>query len=167
MNIIFCNRKSKLAIGSWLIRVVDDVKFSHVAIELDGYIYESVWPKSRILPYKKWVKKYTPVEVFYIDQRKFDKDLLKLDLEEMIEVRYSFNQLFLIGLGILAEPFSAYLNNRSINGSHFLICTEFVGNILANHFGIEFGESKDMLSVRDIYKAVKGMRYGNFSDIGY
>lgn len=164
MKIHFSKKKSGITIGSKLIMYVEEISFSHVSIEVNGHVYESVWPKSRKISLSNWEKKYQSVETVEIETTLFQDDLLEQDMSEMIGVRYSIMQLFWIGVGILFEPISAYISERNLNGSRFLICTEFVGSILENHFDVEFKEQKDMLSVGDVYKYAKELRDGNISN---
>lgn len=159
MKILFGKSKSKFGIGSLIIMFFEKIKFSHVAVEINGMVYESVFPKSRIIPRQKWDNHYKLIEQFEIPTKHLNYKQLHKDLNGLVDIRYSVMQLVLLGIEILIKPLSALLIKTQINGSSMLICTEFVGQILEKHFSVDFKESRDMLSLKDIYNEVEKLSH--------
>ena len=160
-KIAFCFAKprSKWAIGSYILRWACGTKFSHCAIYIDGFMYESVWPKSRKIYFTEWDKKYS-LEFWYpILLNENRVSLIKQDLEEMVEEDrgYSVFQLFVIGLGFVNASLNKFLSRIHWNGKEHQICTELMADIMQNHFNYDFKQNLDNISLQEAFEAAKNI----------
>lgn len=155
LRFLFAKRKTRWAFGSWFLMQSEQIDYSHCAIEIDGFVYESVWPESRVVFLDDWLKKYEVV-----NQKVYDSDDMKIEmirhdiLSGYLGKTYSIFQLFLIGLGFLSSDLDSWVKKIHWNGSKFLICTELVAVMANKYFAVEFNEKLDTISLREAWDGV-------------
>lgn len=143
------------AFFSPVIAYFQGLKESHSAIivhdENGDIVYESVFPRSRVMPFEEWQKIYKLKKQFFyeVDGEKAP-DLLKM-LRQNVEVDYSVRQLAAIFLTMLKIPI--FFIKKLITGSGKQICTEFCAIFLVWHKGHEFKEPLDLVDLNDLISA--------------
>ena len=151
-RVLLAKRKQWYAIGSLILRTVEQMDFSHCAIEIDGLIYESVYPYSRMMKKEQWLKKYEIVHSFEKNISDELADLMEVWLSnEMMNKEYSIAQLFLIGVTICSKALEKTLIGIEVDGNRRVICTELVGLWLSKFFNKKWTERQDWLSLKDIH----------------
>ena len=96
--VLFADHKKWWALGSWVLKWVEKVPFSHTAILLaddhSTYVYESKYPKGRRVHLMEWLKTYKIVDCVLIDSH-FKKGTHEYYyLYRQTQVPYSLIQLF-------------------------------------------------------------------------
>lgn len=154
LTVLFTKKKSKWYVGSWIIMWMERFPASHCAVLFeDGYVLESTFPKSRLVPLTEFLKDneivnnfrlnfYEPVEFTEIAQVE----------EELIGKWYSVMQLITIGLSIIFRFLKKAVNRLVVNGKNSLICTELCYRVLDKFFFITNRKSFDAYSLRDLYR---------------
>ena len=157
ISFCFARHRKWWSFGSKFLMWADKSKFSHTSIYIDGFVYESVWPKARKIPFQEWDKTYS-LEFWYpifMDESKVDE--IKRDLEELIllDRGYSIFQLAMIGIGLLNKGLDKLISKIHWNGKEHQICTELVAYVMTQHFRYEFGQDLDNVSLREAFQAAK------------
>jgi len=148
MTILLAKPLNKLLIGSRFIQWCEGVEFSHCAILIDGYVYESVYPKFRKIDFGEWLNHYEVIEMYSLDNA--NNQAIKEMGESWIGNEYSLLQLVVIGLGLIFDSFNLYVSKIHWNGTKKSICSEFVARVLAGFYGVTFSESMDTIGLREI-----------------
>lgn len=155
LRFLFAKKKGRWPIGSWILMKSENIGFSHCAIEIDGYVYESVWPKSRALFLDEWLKKYEIVYQKVVEKDELQIDEIRNDIQKnLMGKRYSIGQLILIGVGFIWDDFQASTQAKDWNGSRRLICTELLAIIANKYFGVEFNEKLDTISLSEALEKI-------------
>lgn len=155
VSVVTCKNIKWWAFLGVLIRYFQKSKESHSAIVVHDQngdvVFESVFPKSRSMPFEEWQKSYKIYKQFFfeIEQDKIIEfySLMKLN----VNVDYSVAQLFANFLDIFKIPyrFIKYL----LTGSSKQICTELCSIFLVWHKGHEFKEPLDLVDINDLIAA--------------
>ena len=114
----------------------------------NGLSYGSVWPKSRVKPYREMKKHYTCKRV--IPLKVTNDSNAHNYLKSLIGIDFSFLQIVAIGIKIIFGSFIKLLAKTQINLSKYLICTEYCGIFMHNICGYELTSSPDMLELDEI-----------------
>jgi hypothetical protein len=150
-HVHLAKRDQWYAIGSKLLRWFEDVPFSHCAIEIDGLIYESVYPESRVMRKSDWLARYSIVESFEKEISEELADEMEQWLSDrMLGKRYSVWALFVIAFTMSSKAIESSIIGREFDGSRSLICTELVGLWMIKFFNKKWYEMPDWLSLKDI-----------------
>lgn len=156
VTFLFCKKISKWALFKYLIMCGERLDFSHAALLIDGWVYESIFPLSKKSPLGGWLLTYEIVETYKFEVPLENVDLIKLDCEELMGKRYSQFQIVLVALSLLSKSIENYFSRIKWNGRKFLICTELAGDIAFNHFDISFGgEQIDNLGLRELRDGIR------------
>lgn len=140
--------------GTLAIKFFDGAISGHFAIGLETYgeehVYESLFPKSRKLPISEWLKDYKIIKQhqFFVPNHLQYKVLEWL--EGTVNIRYSVEQIFFIGLCILFKPLDYLLNTAVINHKKALICSETGSRFVDRFIYFKILESHDKIGVRDM-----------------
>lgn len=154
MTFLFAVPKNKLLVGSYLIRQAEGLPFSHSAIKVHGKVYESVWPKARVLSFEDWLKKYQIVEMYSGPELEHDDfEAFKEIHQEIEDDPYSLKQIITIWLGIMSQWFSAYFAKTEVNGKRAWICTEHMALFQSVFFDYRFGKHLDAIRLWDVRRA--------------
>lgn len=139
-----------------IIELVEKRETSHVEIVKvidckvnEGITWGSIFPKSRkmsLLEFKKHYKcdRMIPLRVKYPDS---SCDLI---LDSLCDKPYSFFQVILTGIKILAKGSVSKLNLVKPNLSKYLICTELAGIFMQEVCSYRFEQSPELLSLDEI-----------------
>lgn len=175
VHFIFSNGRGLFrSIGSAAIRKAEGTKFSHasVGIELNMqygrkfWIFESVYPKSRVVTLEEWNKHYQMVESISFEVLgKGLQDRMQKRLMALRFLPYSLVQCFLIFLSIISKPFGLWSGKRNWNGETSLICSEMVALFLMSFFDVDFKEKSDTISLQDVHRVVVDLKEKEKSDV--
>ena len=154
MTFLFAVPRNKLLIGSYMIRKAEGLHFSHSAIKVHGMVYESVWPKARVIKFEEWVKQYEIMEMYQGPELEHDDfEAFKEIHQEIQDDPYSLKQILTIWLSIVSECFGKYFSNREINGKRAWICTEHMALFQSVFFDYRFGKHLDAIRLFDVRRA--------------
>lgn len=154
----FFQNKTRYNPFARIIEFVEKRETSHVEVvkvidyKIDEAItWGSIFPKSRkmsLIEFKKHYKaeRMIPLRVKYPDS---SCDLI---LDTLCGKPYSFTQVILTGIKILAKGSATKLNLVKPNLSKFLICTELAGIFMQEACGYRFDKSPEVLSLDEIEK---------------
>lgn len=154
----FFQNKNRLNPFARIIELVEKRQTSHVeVVKITEYktdeaiIWGSIFPKSRkisLLEFKKHykVERMIPLKVIYPDS---SCDLI---LDSLCGKRYSFMQVILTGIKILAKGSVSKLSFVKPNLSKYLICTELAGIFMQEACSYRFEQSPEILSLDEIEK---------------
>lgn len=150
-SVILAHRRQWWAVGSKILMAWENVNFSHCAVEIDGLVYESVWPDARVIKKSEWLKKYVVTKQFAV----LVSDETADQMEEwftmnIVGKEYSLAHLVIIGLTLYSKKILNIFSHKEFDGSRCLICTEAVGLWLTKFYGKEWNEFPDWLSLKDI-----------------
>lgn len=143
--------------GRWLIKSIEGVPFSHVAIAFrlanQTFVIESIFPRVTVKPLDAWLYSYTPYDCYrlLIDENDF-QPLLAYALSHA-QKPYSIAQLFAIATKRLLHSYS----DNSINNGSALICSELAVRILEQKFPIEKRLAYDTLGLRELMSIVDSL----------
>jgi len=154
LTILFTKKRSKWAIGSYIIMWLERFPASHCAVLFeDEYVLESRFPVSRLVTKDEFLKDNKVVSKFdlYFDKPREFTDMAGAT-EGLVGVYYSVTQLITIGLGIIFKFLRKFINRLHVNGTESLICTELAFRILDKFFVIKNKKSFDAYSLRDLYR---------------
>ena len=154
--IVFGKRRNPLMVLSFLIRFINKTPYSHCGVLItkngdESFVYESTMPKSKMTPYKEWLKNYKLVECIWIP---INEDPVEF-LESKLGINYSFKQLFLIGLSMVFYPIFKYFKPSTVNGMKELVCAEFVALFLEAFTYYRFDKTNDFVSLIDVNRAAR------------
>jgi len=150
--------------GSELIMWAEEEDFSHCATEiqvdpeLDGIVYEAVYPKSRKLPKQEWLKHSQPVHSipFLVTDPVLKKAII-FDLESNLDKDYSIFQLFIIGVGLCFKLVAKAVDKIVINSNKFLICSEYQ-SLPLKRLGAKFEEPSDSIDITECFEQAKKLK---------
>jgi hypothetical protein len=151
VKVMLSKRRQWWAVGSKLLMAWEGVEFSHCAVEIDGLVYESVWPEARVVPKAEWLKKYHVTKQWEKEVSEETADMMEVwFIEAVVGKNYSLWHLVTIGLTIVSKRVSSIMTHREFDGSRELICTEAVGLWMSKFFNKKWNELPDWLSLKDI-----------------
>jgi hypothetical protein len=150
-RVLLAHRREWWAVGSKILMAWEGVQFSHCAIEIDGLVYESVWPEARVIKKAEWLKKYRVAKQWekHISEELAD-EMESWFVDAVIGKTYSLWHLVTIGLTISSKKIQNLVSGREFDGSKALICTEAVGLWMTRFFNKKWNEFPDWLSLKDI-----------------
>lgn len=166
---IYFTRPRGFSIASLLLKKIQGVPFSHVAIRAGSYVYEAKWPFSKRSTVEEFKKKNIIVHAKAISFDKNEGPRIRKFLDSHLGKFYSPMQLVAIFGDIIKWPFL----NRSAadNGYARLICTELVYLFYQEFMSGEYPEDSDMVDLVEIYTIVvldkrvwKGKELNGFSN---
>ena len=143
---------------------VENTNFSHVAIEIDGYIYESCFPKSRRIKKNEWLKKYQIIRQYNHNlPYNIETMYIKYMEENLLGKPYSMGQILAIGLGMLNKSIDSFFKKKDLNNTRYLICTELVCRVLSRMYSVQI-EDVETMSLVETENLIKTLRvtYGDF-----
>lgn len=163
LKIVLCKPVAWYKFFDDLLMYFDGTDFSHVAIEFDGYIYESVYPRSRRIKKDEWLKHYMIVREYQHTIPIEYKSVYKSYLEMFLFRKYSQGQIMAIGLGFVNKVFEKLFNKELANKDKYLICTEYACYVLMKIYNVMI-EDIDTISLKEIEQLEKTLRasYGDF-----
>lgn len=148
-----CSRKNPLFVVARAIEMVEDYHSSHCEIVCcdyedfsNGVSYGSVFPKSRKISVKE-LKELYEVKIFI--PLRANKEIADDFLDKNMGITYSFGQILLAGIKILAKGSISWLSYVKPNLSKYLICTELAGNFMKDVCGYQFDVSSELLTMRE------------------
>ena len=149
----FFQNKNRFNPCAKAIEIAENRATSHVEIVRvedyktdDAWSWGSIFPKSRKISLKEFKKHYTCERMIPLRVRLPDASCESV-LNSLINKPYSFFQIMLIGIKILAKGGFWQLNLAKPNLSKYLICTELAGIFMQEACGYEFDVSPDRKSV--------------------
>ena len=155
VRFVFASKRNPFAIGSFLLRHLERLPFSHCAIVIDGFVYESVFPVSKASFIQDWLNNYVIIHDILVEVDSEKLDLISKDIvSNYLGKRYSIFQLFVIGVGFISTTVNSWISGITWNGSKFLICTELVARISNKYFSVDFDEKLDTISLREAWNKI-------------
>ena len=131
----------------------ENIGFSHVAIKHSEFVSDSVTKFSRTLAEEEFLKTYVVVEKFKI-KLPVTKSAFKEYIAYTDGLPYSIPQLLLIALRLSFKRLQRLMRFVVWDGQKALICTERVARLLSWAKVFEFEQSLDLISLKDVYKAL-------------
>jgi len=110
-TLVFSNKKS--LVGRVARRITGGDQYTHVGIVLDGYVYESDWPKAKRTPVSQYGKRRTTND-YYVPLVPVDTTAMRAKADSMVGQPYRLRNYFRPG-------------SRQVNGTW---CSPFVGQVL-------------------------------------
>lgn len=155
MTFLFAARKNPLSIGCFLLRWFEGIPFSHCALLIDGFVYESVFPKSRAILYVEWIKTYDiTAATHHLVHKELAEKIKTYVRRNLMRKRYSLMQIFLLFCSMSFHSWDSYIKKTKWNGSKYLVCTELVAIVAHKFFGVEFHEKLDTISLTEAYEKI-------------
>lgn len=155
VSFLFAARKNPLSIGCFLLRWFEAIPFSHCAVEIDGFVYESVFPKSHAVLAIDWYETYDLIYHKTIKVDDMTANRIKSYLRRnMMGKWYSFGQITAMFIGMTVNGLSSYIKKTTWNGSKYLVCTELVAKVAHRYFGVEFDQKLDTISLTEAYEKI-------------
>ena len=150
-KLLLARRRQWYAVGSKLLQYWENVPFSHCAIEVDGFVYESVFPEGRMLPKADWLKKYHVTHEFSKDVSDETADQMEVwFIDQVVGRHYSVWHLVVIGMTLTSKAIENLVIGSEFDGSRTMICTESCGRFMSRFFDKVWTEKHDWLSLKDI-----------------
>jgi len=122
-TLVFSNKSS--LVGRIAKRVSGGDHYTHVGIVIDGYVYESDWPRSKKTPVNQYGKRFTTND-YYRPNHALDVTAMRSTAESMLGQRYSLKNYFRPGSqpsnGTWCSPFAGRVLN---SGGYNLTPTQF------------------------------------------
>lgn len=155
VRFIFAARRNPLSPSCFLLKWFEKIPFSHCAIEIDGFVYEAVFPKSKTTLFVEWSKTYDIVaeKLVFAESSKVEK-IKTYMRRSLMNKGYSIMQLAVLFWALTFHGFNAWAGKHKWNGSKYLICTELVATVAHKYFGVEFGEKLDTISLTEAFVGV-------------
>lgn len=148
---IYFTKPKGFNLFSWLLRKVQKVPYSHVAIRCGSWVYESKWPvskRSKVEDFKRHNEIVLSKPIIY-DRN--DGMKVRKFLDGLLGRWYSPMQ---IG-SIFADMFGyAFLKEEADNNYAKLICTEYVYAFYKEFMSGEYPEDSDSVDLIEIYTVV-------------
>ena len=147
-----------------LLIIVERIDFSHVALEIDGYVYESVWPMSRRIKKEEWLKKYQIIREYDSNMPyNLENAYINYIEESLLDKPYSAMQIIVIGLGMINKSIDVFFRKKELNNKKYLICTELVCRVLSKMYSVSI-EDVETMGLRETESLIKTLRdtYGDF-----
>lgn len=154
--VAFFKNKNRFNPCSRLIEFVENIPYSHceiVVIEDDkidlACSYGSIFPASRKTSLENMTKHY---EIERLLQLKTDIPDSRCDLllRCLCNKPYSFLQIILAGIKVIAKGSISWLPGVKPNLSKYLICTEFAGIFMQEACGYRFEQSPELLTLGEV-----------------
>lgn len=152
----FFQNKNRFNPFAKIIEVVEKRETSHVEIVMitdykvdEGVTWGSIFPKSRKMSLLEFKKHYKAERMIPLITKLPDSSCEAI-LDSLCDKPYSFIQVILAGIKILAKGTAAELNLVKPNLSKYLICTELAGIFMQEACGYRFDESPELLTLNDI-----------------
>lgn len=148
---------SGITIGACILKTVEQLPFSHVAVELPfEIIFESVPGGVRLIPRNHWVKEYAIVKTFELETHGIREKLpsiVSTVIGDLYERPYAYLSVLSAGVVIAFGRFAwARRLARKVGSSYGQICTELVGRFL-DAIGLWKGpRSFDTLRLKEVYR---------------
>lgn len=142
-----------------IIRWVEGTKFSHCAIELNGIVFESTWPKSRAVSAESYYSHYQLIKVVELTIPSENWLVSSKIISSNLNKTYSFRQLIWILIDKIAHKLSLKVSFKYNLGSK-LICTELIALYLQNVFDVKFNKPLDLIGLVDIVEALDKLEKG-------
>lgn len=149
---IYFTRSKGFNVFSWLLRKVQGVSYSHVAIRAGAYVYESKWPFSKRSTLEEFKKKNTIVLSKEIVFDKNDGAKIRKFLDMQLGRLYSPFQILAIFGDMIG--WRALKRSKADNGYARLICTELVYLFYQEFMSGEYNEDSDAVDLIEIYSIV-------------
>jgi hypothetical protein len=151
VSVMLAHRREWWTVGSKILMAWERVNFSHCAVEIDGLVYESVWPEARVMKKDEWVKKYRVTKQWgsVVSDETADQ-MEDWFTEHVVGKQYSLPHLVIIGLTLYSKKILNVFGDKEFDGSKCLICTEAVGLWMTKFYGKQWDEFPDWLSLKDI-----------------
>lgn len=145
---------------SKMIRIFLGTPYSHVYIQIFDrgvpLIFEASWTGVRYTTLERFKKRNDIVDVFFLKSSEQDINSIKRTCNAMVGTEYAYLQL--LGFPIrrlLRNMFGISIDNNPVSrGLGRQVCSETVGLILQHHWKYKFEVSADLLTPKDIHKAV-------------
>ena len=153
LKVCFGRRDEFYMVGSQIIRAVEETDYSHAWIELDGMVFEAVFPKSHCI--KKMDHKYTTTHEFSFFMHDENKSAALNFLYNLMDIRYAVSQLFSIFAGYLNRWINKKISKKNINGKSEIICTELCARFLSEFYAIDFKQSFDNVDLKELFYKCK------------
>jgi hypothetical protein len=151
-SIVFGKRKNPLMILSWMIRFIGKTPYSHcgvlVKIGNEHFVYESTMPRSTCTPYDKWLKMYDVVKINRLAPVVSNQSCIEF-LNKMLNIRYSFKQLALLGLSFITL---GLVKPLLTNGQQRFICSEYCARFITFACKRDFHKPFDSITLLDVDK---------------
>lgn len=154
IKICFGKNDSFWAIGSRIVRSVENNDSSHAWIEIDDMVFEAVWPKTRMIKKIEHQSHYDTTHEFVFPDYGKKSEMLQF-LYKLMGKRYSTFQLFTIWLGNSCKYLDKQLSDDNFNGKAEIICTELAARFMSEFYQVNFGESFDMIGINDLMNKCK------------
>lgn len=147
----FSRSKKKFAIFSWLIRLVDGTKYSHVYIKWYSnklqreIIYQASGTMVNFVGTSVFLEKNEIIKEYELEIS--DETSLKVKQFAMDKagIKYGLKQVLGIGYVKLMYIFGKNVRNPFDDGSHTYVCSELVGEILKEK--LNFGMDIDLQTI--------------------
>jgi hypothetical protein len=132
IRVLYAKPKMRFPIGSWLIRLVEGTKGSHIAVQIDSGdfelpspVFESIVPRSRVVSNNRWGDHYEVISAWdFPCGREGYLKALAFAFENTDKL-YSRIQCILIGIGdLFGGKIKKAISKMSPNGNDYLICVE-------------------------------------------
>ena len=145
--------------GTWIIEQSEGTDFCHVAIQIDDFVYEAVFPKARVIYQSNWDKQFKTVHEYDLVLEDEEYTVFMNEVLYQLGRPYSLIQLVLIWLSNCLGVWESFINETIWNGNKALICSEFVGRPIASTKNYYFGKSLDTIDLNDIKNCLDKIGY--------
>lgn len=129
--------------------------FNHVAILLNGFVYEAVFPRARKISKYDWDKLFRTIRTYEIELNELE---YRLFLEQMLAQHgkpYSVFQCAMIWLSNSVGVLERFIERIVWNGNKALICSEFVARPLIKAKDFKFENEPDTVGMDEIETCLK------------
>jgi hypothetical protein len=137
-------------LGSWIIKKSEETNFCHVSILDNFWMYESVYPKSRMKYIKDWKNEFKVIRSYEIEMSLVQYASFFSIVNNDMRKNYSLFQCFLISMCNLIGVLESYIKKIIWNGNKSLICTELVAHPIAEVLKYDFEKSLDIVDLNDL-----------------
>lgn len=143
--------------GAWAIEQAENLNYCHVAILIDDFVYEAVWPRSRKIRLKDWLTKFKIIKIYELefDEHSYQNFLVEIFLQ--LGRPYSLTQIVLIWLSNCLGILENYINKTIWNGNKALICSEFVARPITRATDCTFAHSFDTVDLFELESVLKSI----------
>jgi len=128
------SRPNKFKIGSFLIRIIECVDYSHVFLMIDYEIHQQSIPGINVVGVSEFMEHNYIIDCDIIcvtdDQH---KEIVKF-CNECMNYRIPYGRVQIIGMGfvrIINQLFKTRFKNPFADGMKTMVCSEFVGRVLS------------------------------------
>lgn len=154
LSILLCNStKWWHGPGEFVIREVEGVDFSHVAIKIVAanteYVFDSTWPKSKKQSMSEFLQHYSIRKEYGFEVQESELEVFNF-LMSLTGKVYPISQLVFIYL----RRISSYINKISkgwiLNHEKGLICSEYGARVMSKYLGSQFKSDFDSVGLVEI-----------------